>query len=544
MSPAFHGWLDAFFDAYFRQRPVNATFTGAHAFDDRLPDLSEIGQADNAAESAALLTRLRALPDEPLNTGEQLDRQLAEGFLEIAAWEATSAQYAWGNPSSFTGEAVFGVLSLLLRPFAPLSERLELASARLAAIPRLLDDGQAVLHDAPAAWSLRARRECGGAQVLLDSGLALLLQDSGIQPIGFDQAAEAARAAFGRFDAFVETELLPKAANNYACGTETLDMLLRRAHFLDGGAEELERLALERLAEEEAAIAAGQGRAAESSIGAANRADQSRGAVAAELPYLERFGVLWSAARDLAEQQDLLTFPDWPVRYVEQPMWVRDAAPSFYFLPYRAPAPFDTTPVVDYFVPVTADDSTIKLNHVVHHGSLGHHVQNWHAARASSRIAQVAAVDCASRIAMLCGGTLAEGWACYATDLADEAGFLTPAESFAQHSARLRMVARALVDIRLHQGRLTLDEAADVYAERVGMSAPAALAEAVKNSLFPGAACMYLAGWDGIWQLRRQSRGVPLRVFHERLLALGSVPVALAGQILRQSDPAAVLVNP
>jgi uncharacterized protein (DUF885 family) len=89
-----------------------------------------------------------------------------------------------------------------------------------------------------------------------------------------------------------------------------------------------------------------------------------------------------------------------------------------------------------------------------------------------------------------------------------------------------------------------LSEAADVYVERVGMSASAALAEAVKNSLFPGAACMYLAGWDGIWQLRRAVGGVPLRVFHDRLLALGSVPVALAGQILRQPDPVTVLVNP
>jgi hypothetical protein len=55
---------------------------------------------------------------------------------------------------------------------------------------------------------------------------------------------------------------------------------------------------------------------------------------------------------------------------------------------------------------------------------------------------------------------------------------------------------------------------------------------------------MYLAGWDGIWRLRRKLRGVPLRVFHERLLALGSVPVALAGQILCQPDPVAALVNP
>jgi uncharacterized protein (DUF885 family) len=105
------------------------------------------------------------------------------------------------------------------------------------------------------------------------------------------------------------------------------------------------------------------------------------------------------------------------------------------------------------------------------------------------------------------------------------------------------MAARALVDIRLHQGRMSMAEAAELYSARVGMSPPAAHAEAVKNSLFPGAACMYLAGWDGIWQLRRQSGGMPLRVFHDRLLALGSVPVALAGQILRQPDPAAVLVN-
>ena len=30
--------LDAFFSAYYRRRPVNATFTGVHDFDDRLPD--------------------------------------------------------------------------------------------------------------------------------------------------------------------------------------------------------------------------------------------------------------------------------------------------------------------------------------------------------------------------------------------------------------------------------------------------------------------------------------------------------------------------
>ena len=89
------------------------------------------------------------------------------------------------------------------------------------------------------------------------------------------------------------------------------------------------------------------------------------------------------------------------------------------------------------------NDSVIKLNHVVHHGAIGHHVQNWHAFRAESRIGQIAAVDCASRIALFCGGTMAEGWACYATDLMDEFGFLTPLEHFAERRPAADGRARA-----------------------------------------------------------------------------------------------------
>jgi uncharacterized protein (DUF885 family) len=522
-APLFGAWLDAFFEAYYRLRPVNATFVGVHAHDDRLPDLSEAGFADLAAESARLLARLRELPAEPLSTAERMDRELAEGFLEIQGWEATSAHFAWGNPSLHTGEAVFGVISLLLRPFAPLSERLECAVGRLEAIPRLLDDGRASLHNAPAEWCARASRECAGAMLLLGDGLDRLLQDENVSFPSLRRAADGARDAFARFDAYIKSDLLPTATQAYACGDEAFDLLLRGGHFLERSADDLEQFALERMAEEEAILVAG-----------GPAIDSTR-----PTPYLERFSELWRDARDLAEQNDLLTFPDWPVRYVEQPAWVRDAAPSFYFLPYRSPAPFDAAPVVEYFVPATADESTIKLNHVIHHGSLGHHVQNWHAARSASRIGQMAAVDCASRIAMLCGGTLAEGWACYATDLAEEYGFLTPAERFGQHTARLRMAARAVVDIRLHRGRMSLQEATEFYRQRVGMSADAAHAEAVKNSLFPGTACMYLAGWDGIWRLRRElcDQGrMSVRHFHDEFLSFGSVPVSLVGQTMRETN--------
>jgi len=335
-------------------------------------------------------------------------------------------------------------------------------------------------------------------------------------------ASEAAEA-FARFDAWLEREL-PHAGDDYACGDEAFALLLRHGHFLEMSPDELERLALERIAEQEAVLARGA------------PADQ---AATVHGDYLGRFAEVWQEVRDAAQARDLLTFPEWPVRYVEQPEWVRAAAPYLYFLPYRSPPPLDPPPVVDYFAPLGADEATIKLNHVVHHGSIGHHVQNWHAARAESRIGRIAAVDCAARIAMLCGGTLAEGWACYSTDLAEEIGLLTPGEQYAQHQTQVRVAARAIVDIRLHHGRFSLADAAQFYVERVGMSATAAHSEVVKNSLFPGTACMYLAGWEGIRRLRQRVAGDSLRAFHDRLLSFGSVPVALIARAMLEGSPAA-----
>ena len=215
---------------------------------------------------------------------------------------------------------------------------------------------------------------------------------------------------------------------------------------------------------------------------------------------------------------DIVTWPEYPIRYVPQPVWARGAAPFLYFLPYRAPAAFDDVTPVEYLVPPiesdmpeaeqqrrlrATNDSVITLNHVVHHGGLGHHIQNYYAYRAASRIGRVAAVDCASRIAMFCGGTLAEGWACYATELAGELGCLTPLEQYAEQQSRLRMAARAIVDIRLHRGEFSLADATDFYRDTVGMPVEAAESEAVKNSMFPGAAVMYLVGTDQIHDLRR-----------------------------------------
>jgi uncharacterized protein (DUF885 family) len=123
-----------------------------------------------------------------------------------------------------------------------------------------------------------------------------------------------------------------------------------------------------------------------------------------------------------------------------------------------------------------------------------------------------------------------------------EAGALTPLEKFAEMRGRTRMCARAIVDVQFHLGRMTLEEAASFYQEHAGMGQEAALGEAVKNSMFPGAAVIYLLGTDTIHDLRRElsaaaaRRGLPfvLRDFHDEFLSFGSIPVALIAREMKR----------
>ena len=551
-APTFTGWLDDFFASYYRHRPVNATFIGVHEHDHRLPDLSEAGIDAVVSDMRALRQRLTALPHEALTPAKALDKRLASGFLEIQEWEYTSDTFWRGNPALATGEAVFSIISLFLRRFAPLDQRVDAAIQRLEALPTLLEQARGSVRSASPAWSERARHECDGTLALLDGGIDQLIAEERITNPLLRQSADRARQAVAEYRDGLTQALAYGGTDNVACGEEALDRYIRRGHFLNQSSAEIEAQALDELQRSQGRLAqlAQQAGAATWQEGLALLADAHSTAE----QYYQRYTDIWHTAQQAALEHDLLTWPDYPIRYVPRPVWTRTAAPYLYFLFYRAPATFDPVDVVDYLVtPLTPEmspeeqerllrstnDTVITLNHVIHHGGLGHQVQNWHAPRAASRIGQIAAVDCASRIALFCGGTMAEGWACYATELMDEIGFLTPLQSLSEAHSRLRMAARAIVDVQLHTGRLTLDEAARFYTDETAMPAGAARGEAIKNSMFPGAALMYLTGTDLIWQLRRDRERIEgnqfnLRRFHDRFLSYGSVPVSLIAQAMEE----------
>ena len=543
--------LTTFFESYYRLRPVTATFTGIHDHDHRLPDWSPDGLASAIDEMKALRVSLLATgsSDTSLHDVAKRDRQLAISFLDVQIAEHESPHFQCGNPSPAVGEAVFGVISLMTRPFAPIADRAEAAIARLTAFPAFLEGARrSIAGDVPDAWRLKSLRERHAAERLLRDGIPRWIAAESIHDARAHRllnAAEGAGAALEEFRRWLER----RSNNGYACGSDMFDLLLARGHWCERSRATL-------LAEARDALDEALARLAERARGVAPGGwPEVQQRLLDEHPtcddYLPTYQRVWDTCRERALACDLVSWPDAPIRYVPVHMQTRDAAPFLYYLHYRSPAPFDRLPIHDYVVTpidheMTADEqlrrlrasnkSVITLNHVIHHGGIGHHVQNHYAYAGESEIGRVAAVDGACRIGMFLGGTMAEGWACYATDLMDEVGFLTAEESLAQQHTRARLLARAVVDIGLHERSMTFEDAVSLYRDRIGMPDEAARAEACKNSMFPGTALIYWLGTEGLHQLRRERQRIEgasfsLRRFHDRVLSFGSIPVPLIAKV-------------
>ena len=517
--------VDEFLEHHWRYRPVDATFMGNRDHDQRLPPVGPGVLAEELDGNRALHARIAATP-EPSALGDRLDRRMMLAELEVQA-AAIAARPRLANPAWLSGEAAFSIISLLLPQTAPV--RHDALRARLSAIPAFLADGAAALAGTPtpAGWMRRARREAQAMAVFLREDIAL---HDEYTP-DWDNARSGAAAAFESFAAAIEG--LPDA--DPACGEEYLALIMKRQHGLalsPTEAVEQARSAFDRMGEELVAMA---------SAVDGNRSWQD---IVAGLGKIgprtveEAFASYRAIDMEARAAAPGLVTP--AVEYGLDYRWMspcfRRISQSLYFLFYRSPPGLDAGQGSVYWVTPPGDNeaaflaanntATVKTIHSVHHGGVGHHTQNARARVAHSRLARIAGTDCALGLAFLGAGTLIEGWACYVEDLLMEApGFYSPEEEILLKQYERRNAASVLVDINLHLGRWTQEQAAAFYRDEAGFAPSRVEGEVVRNSMMPGSRLMYWLGVEGIKALRGRWKS-DTQSFHDALLSYGHMPLA------------------
>jgi uncharacterized protein (DUF885 family) len=122
-----------------------------------------------------------------------------------------------------------------------------------------------------------------------------------------------------------------------------------------------------------------------------------------------------------------------------------------------------------------------------------------------------------------------EGWACYAEQLVDELGYVTdPRRQLVEMKRQLWRGVRAVLDIKLHTGRIGREEAA-TEIEALGYPPGIARRQVRRFCMTPGYQLGYFMGMVEILQLRdRFSSAADLSPFHDAWLSGGQIPFHLA----------------
>ena len=143
-------------------------------------------------------------------------------------------------------------------------------------------------------------------------------------------------------------------------------------------------------------------------------------------------------------------------------------------------------------------------------------------------------------------GVFVEGWALYGEEMLLRNGLYPAGSASAGQVLRLARYrsARIGVDVNLHTGKWTFEQAVDYFMEAGGLDREAAEGEAAGAASNPTQKISYITGKGQIMQLLGRYRdkagtNFQLGKFHDELIKNGSLPLSIV-QWIMLDDPSAV----
>ena len=486
--------IDLYYRTWFRFHPEVAVEVGVEGYahllkpygDDELNALTVLNEK--------LISSLDELDLNSLNQDQQIDLQVMRSSAVLQLEEYATRDWRKTDPTGFL--PVHAIYQLTVRD---VENKADAVRERLASIPAYLRGARSWLdmepETIPPVWLNAAIAEAkGGAEFFHE-----LKQHPEINSYHVSEELELAAHALDDFSSYLQNNLVDKAKGDFACGRKYFDLILQEQHFLNINSDELyafgEKLFKETELELKKVTQELQGN---DDVEALMKKIQQRHPKKEKL--LDEYRAQMQAARKFVEEHDIITLPDKDnLKVIETPDFLQHQIP---LAAYDQPAPTDREQKGYYYVtPAKTEDdlgehNSVSLKHTcVHEAWPGHHLQF------------------------------------VTANLMHELGFIKEPESrFVLLKDRLWRALRIMIDVGIQTRGLSLDAAAKLMQEKIGLSENQAMGDLTWYCHAPGVPMGYATGWALITELKQQQQkeeDFNLKSFHDTLLSSGSIALSL-----------------
>lgn len=544
--------------------PSAATGAGLHEYkqqklDDMLDDFSPAGVDRQQKAYEQFRDRLKEIPADSLAAEDRADLTILDDQTELALLDLTTIHTPLHSPTLYVETLGSALFSPYVLEYAPKPQRIRSIIARLEKVPLFLDQATVNLVSSPPVWTQVATEENLGNIELVDKTIRASVPDD--LRDAYARAARPALDAMNKFQAFLKNNLTARIDYDWRLGQDRYTRKFRVS--LEIGAEpdtildqaerrmrEVRSHMLELARPFHAQFAPAHRDHAELSGDAQQNAIIGEALAKIAERHSTRDSYMDDAKKDLEEarafvqEKRLLQLPPRSnLQVIPTPEFMRGVYAVGGFNP--APALEPQLGAFYWVTPIPADwpqervESKLREYNfyklkllTIHEAMPGHYVQ----------IEMANDVKPASRRllrSVFGNGPYIEGWAQYATQMMLDQGFLShsPEMELTFAKEELRVIANAVLDIRLQMLGMTDEEALDLMMKQTFQEKEEAVAKLQRAKLTSCQLPTYFVGWRGWNRIRDEQQKAKggafnLAEFHNKALAEGSVPLPVLGRLL------------
>jgi len=532
---ALHKLANDYYNWRNENDPVSSSNNGLHTWDDKLADYSPAKINERAKYVRQLLDKVRAMKIDTWPKDEQIDALLFRSQLENVDFGDRVLKFERTNPQTYIGECVSAIFSLLKKEYDTPRKRALSATARLKAMPPLLKQGLANLQNPVKLYAKLAIDSARSIDPLLKDSLMAL--DVDLAPNEHEKLVKARDAALAAAHSFADEleKRMPKMVDFAPMGEANYNYYLKHVLLLPLDAREVEMIGR---------VENGRYRALEGLLPDPKLADPDPKRAASIPPDQQSFLKAYESREtemiNFLKEHNLVTIPDYlgPFQSRQLPEAFKPTSPGGFMNP---PGVYDKDPTGFFFIPTYNPESkNFYIRAAIedprpilgHEGIPGHFMQLSIANHVTDEIRRQHS-----------DGVFVEGWALYGEEMLMRTGLYpnnSPAQGQILRLSRYRG-ARIGVDVNLHTGKWTFEQAVKYFMDAGGLDRESAEGEAAGAASSPHQKISYIIGKWQILNLLgrykdRQADNFRLGQFHDDLIKNGSLPLSIVEWILLDDD--------